>query len=129
MATLELNDFPSVMMAVQRIASPVNITITAATFSQVAPPNMFFGPVSLIQLHAVMEVKMTIHRISKEPRSRTLPLLCLVRVAMPMIISEANHPQKSASQRADSVIAFPNLEAARRATIAQGFPDSARLRG
>ena len=42
---------------------------------------------------AVTEAKITIQRMASVPRSRTVPVLRLVRVARPIAISEASQPQ------------------------------------
>src|SRR5882724_5204882 len=93
MATFELNDFPRATIAVHRITSPVTITITLVVFSQCAPPNMVQGPVSPIHCDTIIALTITIHKISSEPRSRTFPLLCFVRVVTSTTTSEATQPQ------------------------------------
>src|SRR4029077_146445 len=93
MATLELNALPSVRIAVQRTASPTIIRPSLSGFSEWAPPNTLGVDLPPIHSQAVIDAKITVHNIASVPRSRTLPLLRLVRVATPITISDANQPQ------------------------------------
>jgi len=54
---------------------------------------MVGGTVSLIQMAAVLQVKITIQRRTRDPRSWTFPVLCFVLVATPTITSEATQVQ------------------------------------
>ena len=67
----------------KRIGVPL-YTMTAAIFSQCAPPNMLSGATSPIHSAAVFAATIVTQRIAMDPRSCTFPPLCLVRVAIAM---------------------------------------------
>jgi hypothetical protein len=93
MATFALNVLPNVNMAVQRITMPVNSTSRLARRNQGAPPNKGAGTTALSHSQPLTAAVITIHKISIEPRSRTLPLPPDVRVANATTTSEANQTQ------------------------------------
>jgi hypothetical protein len=101
---LALNALPNVNMAVQQITIPVNRTITLARRNHGAPPNKGAVTTALSHSQPVIAVVITIHKISIEPRSRTLPLPPRVRVPTATITSEANQMQQSTRKSNDIVM-------------------------
>src|ERR1700678_4281021 len=104
-ATLALNQRPSVTMAVDRIVSASASSTSATSRTQGAPPNIVASCVSLYQMPVEVATTITNHKMRNDPRSRTSPPPLRVRVKIRTAISPATHAQYKICHSIDRVIA------------------------